>query len=144
MPSRVRIRIRSASNSATIANTLNSSRPIGSVGSCTEPPKLRLTLRRVSSSRMSRASGNDRARRSSLVTTNVSPLWQAANASRRPGRSRLVPAVVNVDAVIIDAESGEAVALRGQILLFSGHPRVAHQELVHRPALADTFGPVKP
>src|SRR5215211_34320 len=26
-------------NSATIANTLNSSRPIGSVGSCTEPPK---------------------------------------------------------------------------------------------------------
>src|SRR5215208_5874207 len=53
-------------------------------------------------------------------------------------------AVVNVDAVITDAESGEAVALSGQILLFGGHPRVAHQELVHGPALADTFGPVKP
>ena len=53
-------------------------------------------------------------------------------------------AVVNVDAVITDAESGEAVALRGQILLFGGHTRVAHPELVHRPALADTFGPVKP
>ena len=33
IPSRVRILIRSDSNSATIANTLNSSRPTGSVGS---------------------------------------------------------------------------------------------------------------
>ena len=35
-PSRVRIRARSASDSATIASTLNGSRPTGSVGSCTD------------------------------------------------------------------------------------------------------------
>jgi len=37
------------------------------------------------------ASGRDRASRSSLVTTRVSPVRQAAKACRRPGRSRLVP-----------------------------------------------------
>jgi len=47
--------------------------------------------RRVSTSTMSRASGGDRASRSSLVTTSVSPARQAASASRRPGRTRLVP-----------------------------------------------------
>jgi hypothetical protein len=57
MASRVRSRIRSDSNSATIANTLNSSRPTGSVGSWIEPPRLSLTFLFVSSSRMSRASG---------------------------------------------------------------------------------------
>jgi hypothetical protein len=91
MPSRVRRRMRSASNSATIANTLNNNRPTGSVGSCTTPPKLSLTWRRVRSSRIARASGSDRAKRSSLVTTSVSPARQAARASRRPGRSRLAP-----------------------------------------------------
>jgi hypothetical protein len=45
IPSRVRIRIRSVSNSATIASTLSSSRPTGSVGSWIEPPRLSLTLR---------------------------------------------------------------------------------------------------
>jgi hypothetical protein len=45
----------------------------------------------VSSSTMSRASGTERASRSSLVTTRVSPRRQAAKASRRQGRSRLVP-----------------------------------------------------
>lgn len=43
MPSRVRRQMRSASNSATMANTLNNNRPTGSVGSCTTPPKLSLT-----------------------------------------------------------------------------------------------------
>jgi hypothetical protein len=90
MPSRVRSRIRSASNSATMASTLNNSRPTASVGSYTDPPRLRRTDRAVSSSAIARASGSDRARRSSLVTTRVSPARQAANASRRPGRSRLV------------------------------------------------------
>jgi D-serine deaminase-like pyridoxal phosphate-dependent protein len=50
-----------------------------------------LPLRFVNSSRMSRASGSDRASPSSFVTTSVSPARQAASASRRPGRSRLVP-----------------------------------------------------
>src|SRR5512133_1290490 len=90
-PSRVPSRIRSASNSATIANTLNSSRPTGSAGSWIDPPRLSLTFLFVSSSRMSRASGSDRASRSSLVTTNVSPARQAARANRSPGRSRLAP-----------------------------------------------------
>jgi hypothetical protein len=42
MPSRVRIRMRSPSNSATMASTLNGSLPTGSVGSWTEPPRLSL------------------------------------------------------------------------------------------------------
>jgi hypothetical protein len=37
------------------------------------------------------ASGTERASRSSLVTTRVSPSRQAASASRSPGRSRFVP-----------------------------------------------------
>lgn len=46
-------------------------------------------------------------------------------------------AVVDVDPVIADAERGKAVALPGQILVFGGHPRVAHQKLVHHPGLPD-------
>jgi len=91
MPSLVRILIKSDSNSAIIARTLNSSRPTGSFGSWTEPPMLSLTFASVSSATMSRASGSERASRSSLVTTSVSPERQAASASRRPGRARLVP-----------------------------------------------------
>jgi len=89
--SRVRALIRSDSNSATMASTLNNSRPTGSVGSCTDPPSCRWTPRVVSSSTMSRASGSDRARRSSLVTARVSPVRQAARTSRSPGRARVVP-----------------------------------------------------
>ncbi len=43
------------------------------------------------SSRMSRASVTERARRSSLATTSVSPDLHAAMASRSPGRERFVP-----------------------------------------------------
>src|SRR4051794_36195466 len=42
--------------------------------------------------RVSRASGSERASRSSLVTTRTSPPRQAAIASRNPGRAWLVPA----------------------------------------------------
>ncbi len=91
MPLRVRMRARSALNSATMAKTLNSSRPTGSVGSCNEPPRLSRIWGVVSSSAMARASGRERARRSSLVTTRVSPARQAVSAWRSPGRSRLVP-----------------------------------------------------
>ena len=48
-------------------------------------------LKETVASTMVRASGSERARRSSLVTTRVSPARQAANAWRSPGRSRLVP-----------------------------------------------------
>jgi hypothetical protein len=61
IPSLVRSRIRSDSNSATIASTLNNNRPTGSVGSWIEPPRLSFTLHLVSSSKMSRASGSDLA-----------------------------------------------------------------------------------
>jgi len=74
-----------------LARTLNSSRPTGSVGSWTDPPRLSFTCRPVSSSAMVRASGSERASRSSLVTTRVSPARHAASASRSPGRSRVVP-----------------------------------------------------
>lgn len=43
-PSLVRSRIRSDSNSATTARTLNGSRPIGPLGSWTAPPMLSLTF----------------------------------------------------------------------------------------------------
>src|SRR3977135_1070934 len=45
IPSRVLILIRSDSNSATMARTLNSNLPTGSVGSCTDPPRLSATSR---------------------------------------------------------------------------------------------------
>jgi hypothetical protein len=60
MPSRVRILMRSDSNSAIMARTLNSSRPIGSFGSWTYPPTLSLTSASVSSSTMSRAAPSAR------------------------------------------------------------------------------------
>lgn len=41
--------------------------------------------------------------------------------------------VVDVDPDIADARSGQRVSRRGEILLFCGHPRVAHQGLVHHP-----------
>lgn len=52
---------------------------------------LSLTSRRVSSSTISFASRSDLARRSSLVTTRVSPDRQATSASMRPGRARFAP-----------------------------------------------------
>jgi hypothetical protein len=52
-PSRVLILIRSDSNSATIARTLKSRRPTRSSGSWTEPPRLSLTWRVVSSGQQS-------------------------------------------------------------------------------------------
>jgi hypothetical protein len=85
MPSRVRARMRSDSNSATMARTLKRSRPTGSVGSWMDPPMLSFTFRLVRSSMMSLASGRERASRSSFVTTRVSPARTAARASRRPG-----------------------------------------------------------
>jgi hypothetical protein len=133
MPSRVRSRMRSASNSATMASTLNSRRSTGSFGSCSEPLRLSLTRRRVRSSTMSRASGSERASRSSLVTTSVSPSRQAASASRKPGRSRLIP--VNpwsdVDAVGAHTESRQRLALRGHVLLVGRHSGVHDQGRRH-------------
>ena len=88
-------------NSATMASTLNSNRPTGSVGSYTYPPRFRRTCRWVSSSAMALASGSDRASRSSLVTTNVVPF-----AARGQGFAQTWPfpvgpgqSLINVDPV---------------------------------------------
>ena len=65
IPSRVRARMRSASNSATMPRALNNSRPTGSVGSWREPPRFRRTapgIRRNSGRRGLR--GRHRGRRS--------------------------------------------------------------------------------
>ena len=100
IPSRVLARMRPDSNSATIARTLNSRRPTGSVGSWTDPPMLSLTPLMVSSSTMSLASRRERASRSSLATTSVLPFRQAARASRRPSCSvGAGESVVGVDQV---------------------------------------------
>ena len=89
MPSRVRSRIRSDSNSATIANTLNSSRPRGSVGSWVEPPRLRFTSRLVSSSKMSRASGSasdgTHGHAGQVLIANAPPAGRPSERRRRGG-----------------------------------------------------------
>jgi site-specific recombinase XerC len=90
-PARVRSRARWASNSAIIARTLNSTRPTGSVGSCTVPPMLRLTPRLERSATIARRSDRERASRSSFGDPEGSPSRRAAIASRWPGRRWLVP-----------------------------------------------------
>lgn len=67
---------------------------------------------------MSRASGNDRARRSNLVTTRVSQARHAAKAAR--GSVRAGQSVVDVDQVLGHTERPEPVALGGEILLIGG------------------------
>ena len=125
MPSRVRSRIRSDSNSATIANTLNNNRPTGSVGSWTEPPRLSFTFRRVSSSKMSRASGNERANRSSFVTTNVSPAARGhGQPQTRPVPVRAGQAVIDIDPIITHTEGVETITLSGEVLLLRRYARV--------------------
>ena len=54
-------------DSATIASTLKSSRPTGSVASYTDPSRLRRTWPAVSSSAIALAPGSDRASRSSRI-----------------------------------------------------------------------------
>jgi hypothetical protein len=49
--------------------------------SYTDPPRFKLTRRAVSSAAIARASGRERASRSSLVTTTVSPARHAASGS---------------------------------------------------------------
>ena len=134
IPSRVRARMRSASNSATIASTLNNSFPIGSVGSYTDPAMLSFTSRAARSSAIWWAPRTERASRSSLVTTNVSPSRQAASACRRPSRSALRPvSPCDVDALGIDTERRESVTLRGQVLLVGGDSGIADLQGGHAP-----------
>ena len=97
-----------------------------------DPPRLRLICRVVSSSAIARASGKDRASRSSLVTTKVSPARQAASASRSPGLPvGAGQAVVDVDPLDLDTEAEQGVALSGQVLLIGGASGVPHKQRAH-------------
>ena len=112
MPSRVRARIRSASNSATMARTLNSSRPTGSVGSCKEPPRLSLTWRPVSSSTIVARVGQ---RACEPIELGDHELVAGAAGGERVSEARPRPAgagesVVDVDALGVDAERLQRVA----------------------------------
>ncbi len=125
--------MRSASNSATIARTLNSSRPPGSAGSWIELPEVELDL-----------SGGE-------LIDDVTGVWQRAGEAIELGddegvavparRERFAEsgalaggageAVVDVDAFGRDAEPGEAVALGGEVLLVGGDSSVADQQAGH-------------
>ena len=119
MPSLVRSRIRSDSNSATIASTLNSSRPTGSVGSCTDAADAELDL-------APREVLEDLARvgQRSRQAVELGHDQRVAAATRRQGlaQARAVAigagqAVVDVDAVLADAECGQAISLGGEVLI---------------------------
>jgi hypothetical protein len=118
IPSRVPIRSKSTSNSAKVARMLTNIVPIGSVGSYTVPPIERRTPPAASESPIARASGTDRASRSSLGTTSVSP-WRTA-ARLAAGRAAAVAAghpVIEVDPVVADPELAQRVTLGGEFLL---------------------------
>lgn len=91
MPSRVRLRIRSASNSAAIASTLKQKSPdrIRRVVGRPADAQPHIAARELADD--CRAHAAARAKRSSFVTTSAWPSRQPAIASRKPGRARLVP-----------------------------------------------------
>ena len=127
MPSRVRARARSASNSAIMLRVVNSSRPIGSVGSCTEPPMLSLHT----------AGGefvNDVARVGDgpgepVELGHDERVAAAAGGERlaQPGSVavRARQAVVDIDPLRVHAERGERVALHSEVLIDRRHAGVA-------------------
>jgi len=81
---------------------------------------------------MPRASGRERASRSNLVTTRVSPARQAARAARPgAGTGDAGQAMIEVDPVGDNAEPGERVALRGEVLFVGRDPGVADQQPSH-------------
>ncbi len=76
---------RSDSNLATKPRASNSNRLTGSVGEQTAPSMIKRAQRLASFSPLSVALRNDRARRSSFVTTSASPGWRAASTESNPG-----------------------------------------------------------
>src|ERR1035438_1103774 len=75
------------------------------------PPRESLMPRATRESPMWRASGTERASRSSLGTTGVSPVRTAARAWSRSGAAGSGEALVEVDPVVRDAERGQGLAL---------------------------------
>ena len=68
---------------------------------------------------MSRASGSDRASRSSFVTTSVSPLRHAASGLAQPRTIAIGPgqAVIDIGALDGYAERRQRIALRREVLI---------------------------
>ncbi len=106
------------------------------------PPKLALRSLAGPRCRLSSvgapASGTERASRSSLVTTRVSPGRQAARASRKAGPLAVGAgdAVVDVDPVGLHAEGREGLALGGEVLAVSRDRGVADLHRGHGRSLA--------
>ena len=97
------------------------------------PAQVQLTCRAVSSSAIARASGRDRARGSSLVTTKG-----VARTTRceRFAQAGTLPVgagepVVDVDAVDGHAEPGQTLTLSGEILLVGGTSGVPNEQRAH-------------
>src|SRR4051812_34022720 len=82
---------------------------------------------------MARASGTERARRSSLGTTSVSPVRTAASAWSRPGAGavRAGEPAIHVDALGRDPKLFKSGPLGGEVLLISGAAGVADQGCGH-------------
>src|SRR6266705_6606155 len=89
--------------------------------------------RAARSSPIARASGTERASRSSLGTTRVSPSRTAARAWSRPGTGAVGAgeAVVEVDPLLGNAEFGQPLLLGGEVLFVGGAAGVADQGLGH-------------
>jgi hypothetical protein len=84
----------------------------------------------ASESPIAGASGTERASRSSLGTTSVSP-WRRGCQGLLPAGAGAVAAghaVIEVDPVIADHESAQGDALSGEILLSSRTAGVADQD----------------
>ena len=141
--------MRSDSNSATIASTLNRSRPTGSVGSCTDPPILSLTSRLVRSSRIRRASGSD-----PRETVKLRDDQRVAAAARRerltqPGSLPIGAGqpVIDVRALGAHTKRCERISLRREVLIVSCDTGITDQQRGHgfllfaRPAAAAIRGP---
>ena len=95
------------------------SRLTGSVGSWSGPPMFSLTPASVSSPTTLRASPRERASRSSLVTTRVAPARHVASARAGgpgPGSVGAGQAVGDVDPVRLHPETGQRLALGGEVL----------------------------
>jgi hypothetical protein len=133
-----RVTPKSSSSSLTVCSPAR----YGSVGSCTEVPSASVTSRAVSSSAIARASGSDRASRSSLVTTSSSPARHAASACRSPRRSRrgAGEAVVDVDALGLNAARPEGVALGGEVLRIGEDAGVVDLQSRHDPKYVPFVG----
>src|SRR6476620_11148464 len=133
MPSRVRSRIRSASNSAKVARMLKNIFPIGSAGSIDARPERELDAahhERVSDG----ASIRDRARQA--IEFGHDERVAGAHGRKRlvetgAGAVRAGEPAIHVDALGRDAELFKSGPLGGEVLLISGAAGVADQGCGH-------------